>query len=35
MIKVCCKCHFRIYDDEWELYKECGQCGCKKYKEVE
>jgi len=32
-MKVCSKCQFRIPENEWELFKACGQCGSRRYRE--
>ena len=32
--RVCQRCRFRIPENEWNMWKECGQCGSKKYKWV-
>lgn len=32
--RVCKKCRFRIPENEWKMFGECGQCGSKRYEWV-
>lgn len=32
-MKVCNKCDFRIPEEEWKIFNECGQCGNRSYRE--
>lgn len=33
-MKICNNCKFRIPENEWKKWEECGQCGSNDYREV-
>jgi hypothetical protein len=33
-MKICKRCNFRIPENEFEMFGECGQCGNKTFEEV-
>jgi len=33
-MKICNKCNFRIPENEWIMFNECGQCGNICYREI-
>ena len=33
-MKVCLRCRFRIPEDEFRIFKACGQCGGNRHEEV-